>query len=232
MSEDGGGDEIQFAADGLRVWDLLLPVPNTAAAVAGAVPAAAGAVPKVSTAVAGAVAGGFSSRTRLRSPVRKRPRPPPRPPPTTNPYLIVPAHPLTQYPVQLAAADPLLFCAIPKSSARAAVAGRAASAVAETASAAVAGTSFDGFTHRRGRGTRRQPCPLELFIAAGTFPFDPHRLPWNAVFVCTGDTLRGRPPVGEPQARFPRGGVVAIRRARRAHGGSSGLRGGGGDTCG
>ena len=89
--------------------------------------------------------------------------------------------PVTQYPVELAAADPVLFCATPKCSAGAAVAGRAASAVAETASAAVAGTSFDG----RGRG-KRQPCPLELFIAAGKLPFDPHRLPWNAVFVCTG----------------------------------------------
>ena len=91
----------------------------------------------------------------------------------------------TQYPIALAAADPVLFCAKPKCIASAAVAGIVASAVAEAASEAVAGTSVDGCTQRRGHGNRR-PCPIELFVAAGTLPFDPHRLPWNAVFVCTG----------------------------------------------
>ena len=92
--------------------------------------------------------------------------------------------PTTQYPIEIAAADPVLFCSMPKHHATA-VAGRAASAVAKTAAAAVAGAAFDGVAHKRNRGARRDPCPIELLIAAGTLPFDPHRLPWNAVFVCT-----------------------------------------------
>jgi hypothetical protein len=93
--------------------------------------------------------------------------------------------PTTQYPIEIAAADPVLFCAMPKYHSSA-VAGGAASAVAERASAAVAGAAFDAVAPKRSRGAKRPPCPIELFIAAGTLPFDMHRLPWNAVFVCTG----------------------------------------------